>query len=224
MNPLLQRLFSEGKIPYLSLLTGLMAMILFSFPNVATSLQYQRTAIADGEIWRMLTAHWLHWSFDHFLWCAISFVALGAICEQFNRKRFILSIALSAMIIPAVSWFVAPAMDQYRGLSGLCSTLFAFVCLQMIRSAGTQQQRVGLVLPALALFLFFAKILFEFITGQTFFVDSSNSFTPVPLAHLIGGFVGVFVGGYPGGKKVQSDVDFKYHSCERQVNSVFQIR
>ena len=101
-----QTWFSLGEdLPYLSLLTGVLTLILFSYEDVGHYLQYDRTAIAGGEFWRIVTGHWTHWSFDHLLWCTISFVALGALCERLNRKAFIIALALSTIIIPAFSWF-----------------------------------------------------------------------------------------------------------------------
>ena len=179
------------EFPYLSLTVGISALIFFILNNAGTSLQYDRAAIAAGEFWRIITGHWTHWSFDHLLWCAITFVALGAICERLNRAGFILSLVLSAIIIPVFCWFADPGMHFYRGLSGLCSSVFVVASIQMVRKARAEQDLPGVLLPAVAGFLFFAKTLFEFISGQALFVHSSDIFVPVPLAHLAGALVGL---------------------------------
>lgn len=178
-------------LPYLSALSGLTALTLFLLPDAGNNLQYDRTAIADGELWRIFTAHWIHWSFDHFLWCTVSFVALGVLCERLNRKTFILSLALSMALIPAFTWVADPDMMQYRGMSGLCSCLFIVGCLQMMRQAQLDGLKTGLTPPLLGILLFLGKILYEFISGQAIFVDNSTVFTPVPLAHLAGCIVGL---------------------------------
>lgn len=180
-----------AEFPYLSLMVGISALLLFTINDAGTSLQYDRAAIAAGEFWRIITGHWTHWSFDHFLWCAITFVALGAICERLNRTGFILSLALSAIIIPVFCWFADPGMHFYRGLSGLCSSIFVVASIQMVRKAHADRDVPGFILPALAGFLFIAKTLFEFINGQTLFVHSTDMFTPVPLAHLAGALAGL---------------------------------
>ncbi len=189
--------------PYLTLLISAVALLLFSFNNAATWLQYDRSAIAAGEVWRIITSHWIHWSFDHFLWCVISFIALGAVCERLNRKGFILSVLLSAICIPVFSWFVDPAMELYRGLSGLCSTVFMVAALQMMRQALAEKNRTGIVIPACAVLLFLGKILFEFIYGNAMFVHNIDIFTPVPLVHLAGcvvGIIAVIFTGLDGGR------------------------
>jgi rhomboid family GlyGly-CTERM serine protease len=185
------RLIPGAEFPYLSLMVGISALLLFIFNDVGISLQYDRAAIAAGEFWRIITGHWIHWSFDHFLWCAITFVALGAICERLNRAGFILSLALSTVIIPVFCWFADPGMHFYRGLSGLCSSIFVVASIQMVRKARVDQDLPGVILPAVAGFLFFAKTLFEFINGQALFVNSTDIFFPVPLAHLAGALVGL---------------------------------
>ena len=187
------RLHPATDFPYLTLLVSGIALILFSLNDTATLLQYDRTAIAAGEVWRILTSHWIHWSFDHFFWCVITFVALGTVCERLNRKGFILSIILSAILIPAFSWFADPAMELYRGLSGICSTVFMVAALLMMRQALADKNRAGLILPACAVLLFFGKILFEFVNGSAVFVHNSDIFTPVPQVHLAGCIVGIIV-------------------------------
>ncbi len=193
MKRSLARLFSGSEFPYLSMLMGIFALILFIFYDPGSSFQYDSTAIASGELWRIITGHWVHWSFDHFLWCVITFVALGAICERQNRPGFILSVSLSAIVIPVFCWFADPAMHFYRGLSGLCSTIFVVAFIQMVQKAVSDKDLLGVILPTLAGCFFIAKTLFEFITGQALFVQSTTLFTPVPMAHLAGALVGVII-------------------------------
>jgi rhomboid family GlyGly-CTERM serine protease len=200
MKRLQIRFIPGAEFPYLSFMVGISALLLFIFNDAGTSLQYDRAAIAAGEFWRLITGHWAHWSFDHFLWCAITFVALGAICERLNRPGFILSLALSAVIIPVFCWFVDPGMHFYRGLSGLCSSIFVVASIQMVRKARTEQDLPGVLLPAVAGFLFIAKTLFEFISGQALFVHSTDVFTPVPLAHLAGALVGLLTAIFTGSR------------------------
>lgn len=201
MKQSLTRLSPGSEFPYLSMIMGTFALILFTFNDVGSSLQYDKTAIASGELWRIITGHCVHWSFDHFLWCVITFVALGAICERQNRPGFILSVSLSAIVIPVFCWFADPAMHFYRGLSGLCSTIFVVAFIQMVQKAASDKDLLGVILPTLAGCFFIAKTLFEFITGQALFVQGTTLFTSVPLAHLAGALVGVITSIVTGHRK-----------------------
>lgn len=180
-----------SKFPVITIFMGALSLLLFFFSDAATFLQYDRSSIANGELWRCITGHWTHWSFDHFLWCTITFIALGAICEQLNRKGFIISLLVSMIIIPVFCWFADPTMLFYRGLSGVCSSIFIVGSVLMIRKALADKDWANIILPSLGSFLFFAKILFEFINGQAVFVHSNDMFSPVPLAHLVGGIIGL---------------------------------
>jgi rhomboid family GlyGly-CTERM serine protease len=167
-----------------------LSLLLYFSSDASTFLQYDRTLIADGELWRIITGHFTHWSFDHFLWCTITFIALGSICERLNRKGFIISLSASAIIIPVVSWFVDPEMLFYRGLSGICSSIFIVGAVLMIQQSFADKDWANLILPSVGGILFFCKIVFEFINNQAVFVHTNNMFSPVPLAHLIGGIIG----------------------------------
>ena len=178
-------------LPFISISLAILSLVFYCSGDAAAFLQYDRSAIANGEAWRIITGHFAHWSLDHFLWCTITFLVLGSICEKLNKKGFIISLAASAIIIPFACWFLAPGMILYRGLSGLCSSIFILGSGLMIRNALVDREWLHVILPAAGGVLFFAKILYEFIYGQTLFVQSNELFSPVPLAHLVGGIVGL---------------------------------
>lgn len=181
----------ESRLPMISIFVALLSLVSYLCGDTIAFLQYDRTLIAEGELWRCLTGHFVHWSFEHFLWCTITFLALGSICEQLNRKGFIISLSISAIIIPIVSWFVAPGMLFYRGLSGICSSIFIVGSILLINKAVIDKDWINIILPAAGGLLFFVKILYEFISGQTVFVHSNDIFSPVPLAHLSGAMAGL---------------------------------
>lgn len=183
-----------SELPLISISMAVLSLLLYLCGDVASFLQYDRALIADGQFWRCITGHWTHWSFDHLLWCAITFIVLGTICERLSRKGFVISLAVSAIIIPVVSWFADQDMLFYRGLSGICSTVFVVGSILLARQALADRDWTNLILPVLAGTLFFAKIVYEFINGQALFVQSSNMFSPVPMAHLVGGVVGLLTG------------------------------
>ncbi len=177
--------------PVVSLLLGAVAIVLLPAGDINGILQYDRVAIADGELWRLITGHWTHWSFDHFLWCTIVFVALGGICEHYCRKAFLATIIASSIAIPLVTWFSAPELQLYRGLSGLGSSLFVFGTVWMMRLKYIYRDWPGFILAATAGTAFIAKIVYEFFAGRAVFVDTAELFSPVPLVHFVGGIVGI---------------------------------
>lgn len=164
-------------------------------PSLAAQLQYDRGAIAAGEIWRLLSGHWVHYSFDHFFWDVLAFGFLGLACERRSRSRFLVCLTASAFAISLSVWFCLPGMRAYGGLSGVDSALFALLVAELwsegVRARGPEQ----FTMAAACLAGFVLKISFELVTGNTLVVESLGSGTVgVPLAHVAGATVGLLVG------------------------------
>ena len=94
------RLTAVGRLPCVSLLlAGIAVCLQFSLAALGW-LQYDPAAIAGGEVWRIVTCHLTHWSFDHLFWDATALIILGVLCETAGRRRFLGCIAASAVLIP----------------------------------------------------------------------------------------------------------------------------
>jgi rhomboid family GlyGly-CTERM serine protease len=168
-----------------------MAVLAQTDASVSQYLASDRTAIQAGEIWRLVTGHFTHWSVDHLLWDLLMFITLGMIIENRDRTGFLVTLVASMMAISAVLWFCQPTIGQYRGLSGIDSALFTHAALLLYVSAHQANRRVVRGLIALALVGFAAKVAFEVFTGNTLFVDSAASgFVPLAIVHAVGGVVG----------------------------------
>ena len=179
------------KIPFITIALAAVALLLYT-DNVETVLQYNRSHIGTGELWRLVTSHWSHWSFDHLLWCTVTFIILGSICERFNWKGFIFTLLASLIFLPLVIWLFKPNMHYYRGLSGICSALYICASIYLVKDAFSSKNLTLLLFSGGSIMLFIFKILYESICGQAIFVHNNNLFHPVPLVHLTGGLVGLF--------------------------------
>ena len=185
MRPRLHRL------PTLTAALTALAVAFWAIPGAATTLQYDRTALAAGELWRAVTGHWTHWSTDHLTWDLLVFAVFGALLEHRSRRAFAAIVACSAVAISAAVWLGAPHLQFYRGLSGLDSAVFAAFFAQLLRDARRERSLLQAVVPALALLGFVGKSAYELATGATLFVAVSPVFAAVPLAHLVGAAVGI---------------------------------
>jgi rhomboid family GlyGly-CTERM serine protease len=183
------------RLPVVSLLLVVFAVAVSVWPGLAGWLQYDRAAIARCEVWRLVTSHFTHWSADHLFWDAMAFAALGCLCERNGVGSFLRCLSLSAFLIPVMLWFTQPLMATYRGLSGIDSALFALLATRVVREAASDKNRLKLVVAGIVSVGFAAKVGFEFSTGTTLFVDSAAAgLIPVPLAHVVGGIVGIACG------------------------------
>lgn len=182
------------RLPGASLLLMAFAGIAFLIPSLAERLEFNRLAILCGELWRIVTCHWIHGSTDHFFWDAATFLLLAAQCEWYSRTRFLITVLGSALFIPIVIWVVMPEIQLYRGLSGIDSALYILLSILFIRH-GWGSKKLRWIMVSLMGCSFLFKIGYEFVTGTTLFVNSIHSqMLPIPFVHILGAAVG-FLGG-----------------------------
>jgi len=139
-----------------------------------SSLELQR----GGALWRIVTCHFTHFTYEQLAWDAFAFLLLGTLCARRNLAAFQATLLASIVIVPLAVLAFAPSITAYRGLSGIDCALFALL-------VATSRDRVAI---ACAL-LFAAKTMFEIATGSAVFAGS-DAFVAVPVAHIAGACVG----------------------------------
>jgi rhomboid family GlyGly-CTERM serine protease len=172
------------------------AVVAFALgPSLVASLEYDRPAVTAGQVWRLATCQWTHWSLDHLVWDGAVFLAIGAACEMKRRRHLLATVALSAIGVPIAVHCLAPGIMTFRGLSGVDSALFGLAAT-LLFSAGVRQRNSALAATAaFGAMLFAAKTAYELATPAALFVDGSGAgFSTVPLAHLVGFLIGTGVG------------------------------
>lgn len=84
-------------------------------------LEYRREEILAGELWRLLSGHWLHYSARHAL---LDGCALAALAYALGgARRLALYLLLVAPPLSGLLLLAAPDMASYRGVSGLVMVL-----------------------------------------------------------------------------------------------------
>ena len=183
------------RAPRASLLLTLVAGIIHLFYSLRIQLLYDRSALVHHELWRLLTCHWVHLSWDHLFWSALTFLGLGSLCELMDKKKYYATVAASALLIPTAIWWGMPDLIVYGGLSGLDCALYALLMVLLIKREIRSRSRVWVAFFSLLLVGLIVKITYETVTGLTIFVSNTLSgMVPVPLAHLVGGVVGTAIG------------------------------
>ncbi len=173
---------------------SIMGMCLLAFTPLVShdQLELQRGAIVAGEWWRLVTGHLAHWDASHLFWDGVVFVALGSWLEKCNWRSYVGLLVAAAVVVSIGVWHLLPELENYRGLSGIDTTLFVVVATTyLVDCVRTGNRRMALVAGGLMVGLGL-KTLFETVTGGTIFVDAAAAgFAPVPLAHLLGAAVGI---------------------------------
>lgn len=171
--------------------TGTLAALLFVLHVGAAGLfgdlVYDRSAILNGEAWRLLTGHLVHLDWNHFVLNVAALLGLGYLIEtdtQNGRRNLLAVLGASIAAIGAALLVFHPATILYAGLSGALNGLFAFVCLQFFART---RSWVWIALLAGGVF----KIAWESAFGPAF--SATLAWPPEALAHFAGLFGGLAV-------------------------------
>ncbi|MBC7860677.1 MAG: rhombosortase [Burkholderiaceae bacterium] len=120
-------------------------------PAVNAWLAYDRQAILAGQVWRLWSAHLVHFSVQHALADALVFFLLAALAErQIGARRLGVCMALGAPLISAGLLLTAPNLAYYRGASGIAVTVAVLAGASLWR---VQPARRGVLLLLAAIFL-----------------------------------------------------------------------
>jgi rhomboid family GlyGly-CTERM serine protease len=170
----------------LPLLLALVALVVRLTPSAPQLLEFNREALAQGEYWRILTGHLVHFNASHFVWDVGALFLLAATLPSLSAGGWLRLLGGAAVVISAGVCFFATQLESYRGLSGVDCALFGAAATGFVVRAFRERDFPLLAVTLLAGFGFLAKSQWELQQGTTLFAQSDGNFVPVPLAHLLG--------------------------------------
>jgi rhomboid family GlyGly-CTERM serine protease len=143
----------RGALPWLSLLLVVVSLSVHFLPEtLTTALQFDRAAIADGQVWRLVTAHFAHFSGAHLLGNTLAIALWAPIVECTSRRLLALDCSVGALALGTWILWNNPEFGTYRGLSGLAALLLSQVLLLAIFDHSLDRTaKCGIALLALAL-------------------------------------------------------------------------
>jgi rhomboid family GlyGly-CTERM serine protease len=143
-------------------------------------LRYERTALAHGELWRLLSAHWVHLSLRHTLVNIAGFALLWALfARDFSPRQWLVILAASVIAIDAGLWLLDSTVQWYVGSSGVLHGILAAGTLAHLR----RREPEGWVLAAILA----AKLIYEQRIGPLPFSGSGEVVVDAHLYGVIGG-------------------------------------
>lgn len=171
--------------PWRTLILTSVALTLYFVAGPAPEVWvYDRSAIAAGELWRLVTGHLVHADASHALWNIAALVLLGTLFEGRLGRWLTASLSAGVLAIDLWLWWGMPALTHYCGLSGLLNTLLAAGLCALWRE---YRDPVVLLVAAGAV----AKIAFEGLSGQAVFTDVV--WPSVPSVHGVGFATGLIL-------------------------------
>jgi len=165
-------------LPWLTALLAAAATALWAVLGPAPDfLVFDRTAIANGEIWRLITGHLVHSDTGHALWNISALVVLGLLMEPRGRLHMVTAAGIGMLAVSSGLWWYMPELERYCGLSGMLNTLFVVLLADLWRC----HRHPVFVVVAFALT---GKLLAEMLTQQSLVI--TTAWPTVPLSHLAG--------------------------------------
>ncbi|HEY6126172.1 MAG TPA: rhombosortase [Steroidobacteraceae bacterium] len=148
------------------------------------ALSFDRAALASGEWWRLLTAHFVHLDTEHAVLNGLGVVLMWALfARDYSPWRWAAIYCGSALAVSAGLWFANPELEWYVGASG---------ALHGVMTAGTiahlrRRDLDGWILAAFIV----VKLGYEQFSGALPFAGSPDTIVD---AHLYGAIGGVVLG------------------------------
>lgn len=151
-------------------------------------LRYDRTALSDGELWRLGTGHITHLGTSHLLLnlagLAVVWLLVGsAVC----LLDWLIVIACGILFIDLGFWVFNPQLEWYVGLSGLLHTMLVAGIAGQFREAPTESILLAVVVAG--------KLAWEQLAGPLPGSESSAGGPVVVDAHLYGAIAGIIAAG-----------------------------
>jgi rhomboid family GlyGly-CTERM serine protease len=152
------------RLPFLTLVTAGCAVAAARLPGWSSWLIYDRSAILSGQIWRMFTGQWVHFSTRHLVYDLIAWCVAGVMIETRGLPCFGWFCALAPWVVSAALLVFEPRMKYCGGLSGLAVAALVYVSLYGLADPPPWSWICTATLAGLA-----GKLLFEVVAGRSIF-------------------------------------------------------
>lgn len=161
-----------------------MGLIFIAFePYSSQLLAYRRSAILDGQLWRLITCHFHHTNLNHLMLNGASFIVI-TLLHKHHYKRFTPLILLIAIgfALSITLLITDPSLKGYLGLSGVLHGLFAWGAIEDIR---TKEKTGYLLIAGLCI-----KLIWEGLFGPASSTEQFIGAKVLTSSHLYGAIWG----------------------------------
>jgi rhomboid family GlyGly-CTERM serine protease len=140
---------------------AVVALIIQSFPAARSSLIYERTALAGGDLWRIWTGHLVHFGWPHLVVDAGLWLIVGWFSARRHPTFTRWGIVLMPAFISGSIYLFEPGMIRYAGLSAVNLGLLAYLAVQ-----GWRRDWTDWFWPAVLL-AYVGELVWEYYRGGT---------------------------------------------------------
>lgn len=119
-------------------------LLLFALPSLLIAfaparhglLLLDRAALDAGEVWRLWSGHWVHFSSSHLLWNLVVLLAAGTWLEHMRPGLLLRYTLLAAPLLSMAILIGEPGLKTYGGLSGLATGVVVLLGCHQLRAPG----------------------------------------------------------------------------------------
>lgn len=123
------------------------------------ALRYDRLALANNELWRAISGHFIHLGWRHLIMNVVALLLLAALFERAWRATdIVLGGLFCAALISTGLYFFHPQVGWYVGYSGILHGLFVIASLRLLP---TEPKYAALLILGVAL-----KLAYEMLFGS----------------------------------------------------------
>ena len=145
---------------YFFIIVGLISSLLWlTGSSGLDALSYQRDAVNTGQLWRLLTGHFVHSNGWHLLLNLVSLMMIGLLFSQhLSLLLWAVAFIASGLIISACYFFIAPQYQYYIGLSAI---LYGVIIIGALLDLKQQT-----LIAALVLVVVTGRVIFQQYSGS----------------------------------------------------------
>lgn len=159
-------------------------LLMFSGDSGRALLRFERSGIAAGEWWRLLSGHLTHMGWSHVALNGAGLILVWYLVgTAFSALRWLLIAAVAIATMDTCFWFLNPDMAWYVGLSGLLHALLAAGIVARLGNINAETA----ILAALVI----AKLAWEQFSGPLPGSELTSGGVVIVDAHLYGAAGGV---------------------------------
>lgn len=148
-------------------------------------LRYDRSAIATGEYWRLLSAHFVHLNWSHLAMNVAGFLLIWVLFGHLLSNwewSLVLLLSCFGVSLGLLAW--DPQLKWYVGFSGVLHAIIICACLFDLAKPHIDGK--------LLLFIIIAKLIYEQRVGPLPGSEATAGGAVIVDAHLYGAISGVF--------------------------------
>ena len=149
-----------------------------------TWLQYDREAILDAELWRLISGHFVHLGLSHYILNALGLILVWLLVGMhFTTRQWLIVSVVSIAGVSLGLILFNPQIVWYVGMSGFLHGLLFAGVVMALRTVPREAMLIGVVI--------FLKIAFEQSFGPLPGSEQSAGGNVVVDAHLYGALAGL---------------------------------